>query len=122
MNKHASGMRGQHEAEAYLKDNGYRILERNYRTRTDEIDLIASQISDAGEYIVFVEVKFRAGTRFGLPREAVGFAKQQRIIRAALQYIADNNLHDCDCRFDVVEVLGQGAQVHINHIENAFGA
>jgi len=110
-------MRGQYEAEKFLLNKGYKILEQNYRIKTGEIDLIAQD----GEFIVFIEVKFRSSLSHGLPREAVGSTKQQKIIRTATHYISKRSLDSQDFRFDVVEVLLQNERVLINHIENAFG-
>ena len=117
-NKYEAGMRSQREAEEFLLSKNYRILERNYRIRTGEIDLIARD----GDFIVFVEVKYRSGLKFGLPRESVNFAKQQKIIRTALHYISTKKLDNHDFRFDVIEVIEQAESTTINHIENAFGA
>jgi putative endonuclease len=117
VNKHKVGLRGQDEAENFLARRGCEILARNYRIRSGEIDLIARD----GEYIAFVEVKFRTGAGFGLPRESVTAAKQRKIIRAALHYIAAKNLHSQDFRFDVIEVFQENGQVSVEHIENAFG-
>jgi len=116
-NKHTTGLAGQEAAEKYLQDKGCEVLARNYRLRTGEIDLILRH----GTYIVFVEVKFRKSLGYGLPREAVGYTKQQRIVTTALHYLTRNNLTECDIRFDVVEVLEQHGQLYISHIENAFG-
>jgi len=118
MSKYEAGLRGQMEAEAFLKNNGYTILTRNYRVRTGEIDLIAS----IDNYIVFVEVKFRMGLNFGSPSESVGSAKQQKITNTALHYIAAKNLESQDFRFDVIEVFQKNGSIFVNHIENAFGA
>ena len=121
--KFAFGMEGQHHAEAFLKAKGYKILHRNYRVRTGEIDLVAKH----QEYIVFVEVKCRRGGGHGLPRESVGKQKQKQIIKTALYYMVHMGLPDGqDYRFDVVEVMlfrkdQDQDQAMINHIENAFG-
>ncbi|MCL2499011.1 MAG: YraN family protein [Defluviitaleaceae bacterium] len=115
-NKHAVGMDGQNAAEVFLCERGYRILERNYRIKTGEIDLIARD----GTYTVFIEVKSRNGLRYGHPREAVNALKQSRIIRTAQHYIMRKNLTDRDVRFDVIEVLNTQGSVHIEHIVNAF--
>ena len=118
ISKYEAGQRGQKEAEAFLEGDGYDILNRNYRVRTGEIDLIACK----GNYIVFIEVKFRTGLSFGAPSESVNVAKQQKITHTALHYIAANNLDSQDFRFDVVEVLQNDEHILVNHIENAFGA
>jgi len=114
---HAVGMKGQADAEAHLAEKGYTILERNYRLRSGEIDIITRM----GSYIIFVEVKYRKGLSLGYPAEAVGPFKQRKIAKIALHYIAKNNLVDQDFRFDVVEVLEEGGRLSINHIEDAFG-
>ena len=116
INKHTTGIRGQKAAEAFLIQTGHEIVTRNYRIRTGEIDLIAK----ADDYIIFVEVKFRTNTNFGLPREAVNFAKQQKITRTAMHYISKYKLDNHNFRFDVVEVLEQDGKLYANHIKDAF--
>ena len=95
-----------------LIQKGYAILETKYRTPVGEIDIIAKQ----NEYIVFVEVKYRKHLAHGLPREAVNQAKQRRIRKAALYYVASQCGYEVDMRFDVIEMLREG----ILHLENAF--
>ena len=114
--KHEAGLAGQQAAEKFLQSKGYEILARNYRAKSGEVDLIVKD----GEYIVFVEVKFRRGLKYGYPREAVGYTKQKRIMDTALHYLAHNNLADTDMRFDVVEVLEQQGKMYASHVENAF--
>ena len=90
-----------------------RVLERRFRLRIGEIDLIAER----GELLVFVEVKARRGTTAGRPAEAVTPAKQRRLARVALAYLARRGWLDRPCRFDVVEVFEGG---RMRHIEDAF--
>ena len=116
-NKYELGIRGQQEAEKHLCQKDYHVLERNYRIRTGEIDLILQ----SGKYIIFVEVKYRGGLSHGTPGEAVGYRKQQKIIHTAMHYISRYGLENQDFRFDVVEVLETDGNVIVNHIENAFG-
>jgi putative endonuclease len=97
-NKRKTGEEYERRAGAYLAENGYEILEYNFRCRTSEIDIIARD----GEYIVFCEVKYRSGTGSGRPEEAVDFRKQKAISKCALYYIASHGLSDLACRFDVV--------------------
>jgi len=98
---------------------GCDILAANYRTRFGEIDLIAAD----GAYLAIVEVKTRAKNAMILPREAVDHKKQQKIILAAQQYLAEGptNLQP---RFDVIEVITVGGAdfrvLSVNHIKNAF--
>jgi len=116
-NKHTTGLAGQEAAEKFLQSKGYEVLARNYRLKTGEIDLILKHES----YIVFAEIKFRKSLGYGLPCEAVGYTKQQRIIKTALHYLTKHKLTESDIRFDVVEVLEQHGQLYASHIEDAFG-
>ena len=112
------GSYGEKVACQHLKKNNYIILERNYRKRFGEIDIIAKK----GDLIAFVEVKTRSCEEFGKPSEAVNYAKRQRIIKTALSYIAQKDL-DAEFSFDIIEVLINNKKVlSINHIENAFYA
>jgi putative endonuclease len=95
------GALGERAAEDELLRRGYRILVRNYRCRRGEADLVAED----GEDLVFVEVKTRAGFAYGLPQEAVGWTKRQRLGRAALHYCQRYGVEDRPVRFDVVEVI-----------------
>ena len=112
---------GETSACTYLKHYGYKILERNYRNRSGEIDIIAEK----GNYVVFVEVKTRNSENFGAPSEAVNTIKQQKIANTAMAYIAHCHSEN-DFRFDVIEVMykksvfGGFKTVKVNHIENAF--
>ena len=97
----STGRRGEEIALRHLENNGYRILERRFRTRFGEIDLIA----DEGGDLVFVEVKTRTGHSFGSPEEAVDQRKQRRLVRLARAYLQKRRWEDRSCRFDVVAVL-----------------
>ena len=96
------------------------ILAANYRTRQGEIDFVARD----GDEIVFTEVRSKTGTSFGTPAESVTPAKIRHLIAAANDYIQHNDLHDCECRFDVVEVVrdDSGRMVVKDIIRNAFTA
>lgn len=111
----AKGAYGEDLACRELEKNGYVILERNYRYRNGEIDIIAEKDG----IIIFVEVKFRTSTKNGMPCGAVDFKKQKKIINTALMYIQQKNLLDSSFRFDVIEVLALDT-VKIRHIKNAF--
>jgi putative endonuclease len=97
---------------AYLRDSGLRLLERNYRCRRGEIDLV---MRDA-DTLVFVEVRFRASTRFGTPAETVDVHKQRRLAAAAAHYL-QHHPTSLPCRFDVIAVSGTD---RIDWIRNAF--
>ncbi|MBQ9441449.1 MAG: YraN family protein [Selenomonadaceae bacterium] len=110
------GDAGENFAAEYLKKNGYKILAKNFRVQTAEIDIIA----ELDEKIIFVEVKTRSNTRRGLPAEAVNLRKQKKIIQAASVFLQDAIYSDRACRFDVIEVYSDGKEFKIRHIENAF--
>ena len=101
MNNRKSGIEGEDIAVEYLKKQGYLILERNYKTMVGEIDIIAKD----KDTIVFVEVKARDNTKFGMPIESITPYKVQRIIRTAQWYLSATRNYNCPCRFDVVEIL-----------------
>ena len=115
----SSGRWGEEQAARYLQLRGWRIVERNYRCRQGEIDLIAQK----REALAFVEVKTRRDDGHGEAREFVTLAKQQRLRTAALLYLAEHE-SELQPRFDVIEVYApQGRQTlfpKIRHIENAF--
>ncbi len=108
VNKRETGSRYETLAAAYLTKSGYVILERNFRGRQGEIDLIARD----GTYLVFIEVKYRANGAMGDPLEAVGAIKQQRIRQTAAWYLRRHGLpEDTPCRFDVVGITGSIVQL-----------
>lgn len=109
------GNLGEKIAEKYLTSKGYRVLEKNYRIKTGEIDLIALK----NNLLVFVEVKARTGLSYGYPYEAVHRQKQRKIIKTALYYMKSKNMNLYQPRFDIVEVY-LGNKKGVNHIENAF--
>ena len=114
------GAWGEAAARGYLTRAGYRIVDCNFRTRFGEIDIIAQ----AGEYLVFVEVKTRKNDRFATAREAVTPQKQARIRAAAEKWLQAHHPVSLQPRFDVIKVYGEeGAPLppRINHLENAFG-
>ena len=109
------GKEGEDQAARFLTKKGYRIVERNYRTRSGEIDLIA--LHDGA--VVFIEVKTRTSNAFGAPELAVNPRKQQRMVKAALGYIKYKKLHQVPCRFDVVAIT-TAAEKEVELIQNAF--
>ncbi|MBU1998768.1 MAG: YraN family protein [Candidatus Omnitrophota bacterium] len=115
-NNRSLGRSAEALAEEFLKNNGYRILEKNFRTSSGELDIIAT---DKG-VICFVEVKARRSDRFGLPEEAVGISKQARISRQALVYLKKKKLLDKRSRFDVVSLLYSEEGPVLKLIKDAF--
>jgi putative endonuclease len=94
------GDRGERIAEQFLLERGYTLLERNYRCRTGEIDLVCRD----GAILAFIEVKTRRGTAFGVPEEAVDRRKLAHIEAACLQYLDDHGTPDQAWRVDVVAI------------------
>lgn len=110
------GRSGEDRAEALLRENHYRILARNYRTRLGEIDIIARD----SDTVCFIEVKTRHSDRFGSPKEAIGPDKQKRMGRAALLFLKEHKLMDHKARFDVVSVWEGDSGVKTELLKNAF--
>lgn len=103
-NKRETGSLYEDMAAQYLRRQGYEILERNFRDRRGEIDIVARE----GRYLVFVEVKYRRDAGSGYPEEAVFRRKQQRIRRTASIYLYRRGYaEDIPCRFDVVSIAGE---------------
>ena len=111
------GEQGEKVAAKYLEDNGYSVLEQNWRCRKIEIDIIACN----KEFLIFVEVKTRASAQWGNPEEAVTDKKIERIIEAAEFYIQNCDI-DLPVRFDVISVLANGSAYEIKHFDDAFFA
>ncbi len=105
------GLAGEGQAVQYLEEQGMRLVRRRYRVAGGEIDVIMLD----GETLVFVEVKLRDAGRKGEGLMAVTVAKQRRIVKTALYYLAEHD-HDGPIRFDVVEVTAEG----VLHIADAF--
>ena len=111
------GNRGEDAVAAALVRRGYRLLERQYRCRWGELDLIVQ--SPAG-ILCFVEVKRRGPGSIGLPREFVDGRKRERLRRAASLYMGFHEL-DCPARFDVAEIYEEkGGGLWVEYLEDAF--
>ena len=112
------GISGENLACAELRRRGYAIVERRYRTRLGEIDIIAKD----GNTIVFVEVKARLSDDFGGAAAAVTAWKQRRVARMAMDYLSRHHLHECPCRFDVIAIDFDAAEPRVTLYPNAFDA
>lgn len=106
---------GEEFASSYLKDNGYEILERNWKFGREEIDIIAKK----NDTLVIAEVKTRTGNFFGEPEEFVNRQKQRLLIKAANAYVERKNI-DMEVRFDIISIIVSGSKKKINHLEDAF--
>ena len=111
------GARGEKLAADFLKKRGYRILQKNFRCREGEIDIIAQK----DECIVFVEVRTKKSTAFGTPEESVTLAKREKLISLANTYIQDYDKPPQSWRIDVVavELTPDDRVSRLEHIENA---
>lgn len=101
------GQRGEERAVEHLLDRGYSVVERNFRCRLGEIDIIARD----GDALVFVEVRTRTDGRRGTALETVTPAKQRRIARVAEVYLSMRRQHAAACRFDVVGITGEQVEL-----------
>lgn len=114
--KITTGKEGERIAADFLKKNGYRIVENNFRCPIGEIDIVARDKDD----LVFVEVKARKSSALGYPEQAVGRQKQRKMSQLALWYIQEKKLHGINARFDVVAVLMQSSGNDVKLIKHAF--
>jgi len=113
------GNLGEEVAVNFLVGKGYKILERNFRCKGGEVDIVARDPSDKS--LVFVEVKARKDLSYGVPQLAVNTFKQRQISKAALTWLSKKRQHDQNARFDVVAILLDTNGLHkIEHIINAF--
>ena len=116
MDRRALGSAGEDRAVKLYEDNGFEVIERNFRCREGEIDLIARR----GRLIVFCEVKARSSAYRGMPAEAVGSVKQMRLRRAAGRWLALGSAGGCELRFDVVSIVWRHGHTELVHIPGAF--
>ena len=119
MERRELGAWGEERAAKYLRGKGYTIVERNFRCRSGEIDIIARR----GDIIAFVEVKLRRDADFAEAREFVTAAKQRRVIMTAGYWLTSHQT-ELQPRFDVIEIYapeGEGTiKPEIRHLEDAF--
>ncbi|HHT97617.1 MAG TPA: YraN family protein [Clostridiales bacterium] len=115
MNKRAIGTQYEYLAREYLIENGYTIIDKNYRCKLGEIDIIAMD----NDYLCFIEVKYRLNSNKGHPAESITANKMLRITKTAQYYMMSNKYStNIKCRFDVVAILADKIEL----IKNAFDA
>ena len=114
--RHVVGKAGEEAAVQYLCQQGYQILERNYRCRFGEIDLIARD----GRTLAFIEVKTRRSQKFGPAAAAVTLAKQRHLVKASQVYLIQQRKAYEFCRFDVVTIELEAQKPRIELIKDAF--
>ncbi|PYE52217.1 YraN family protein [Paenibacillus barcinonensis] len=119
LNRQQKGRIGEEEACRWLEQRQYQILQRNWRCRSGEVDIIASH----GDLLIFVEVRSRSSQAvFGTAQESVDQRKMQQVRSTAAVYIQMTGEHACQIRFDVIAVTmrSTGEIISVNHVENAF--
>lgn len=114
-NNTEKGNKGEEIAEVYLIKNGYQILDKNWRFKHLELDLVAF----INNTLVIVEVKLRAGDAYGKPEDFVSLKKQKNTIKAAHAYIIEKIL-DFETRFDIVSIIQNHNETKLEHIADAF--
>lgn len=111
------GARGEALAALYLTDGGLEIVDRNWRCKYGELDIVARD----GDVMVFVEVKTRSGTGYGTPAESVTYVKQLRIRRLALAWLDERGSPWVRLRFDVVAiVMPRDGDPVVSHLRGVF--
>ncbi|MFN0047801.1 MAG: YraN family protein [Cytophagales bacterium] len=115
MNSTSKGKQGEAIAEKYLVKKGFQVLERNYRYKRSEIDLIAF----LDNCVVFIEVKLRKNASFGFPEEFVTQKKAELIKMAAENYVFDKDWHG-NIRFDIISILKTHLKEELLHLQDAF--
>jgi putative endonuclease len=119
MNRKELAAKGEELAAQILTDQGYEIIERNYRYGHGEIDIIA--IDPDSKCTVFVEVKSRGNLEYGEPEYAITKAKQKQVRKVAELYLFEKEIKELDCRFDVFAILFEDSNNPVvHHYENAF--
>lgn len=114
--RHKTGRIGEDIATRYLEQIGYEIIDRNFECRQGEIDIIARD----EEYLVFIEVKTRASSLYGQPKEAVDQTKKKHIYCSAEFYVHLKHLEGKPSRIDVIEILKRQGKFQVHHIKNAI--
>lgn len=110
------GKRGEDLACAELEKLGYVVLDRRFRTRRGELDIVARD----GTVLVFVEVRARSGSRYGTPFESVTWQKRQRLSQMAASYLSIRRVAGVACRFDVVSIVEEDGTHTIELVKGAF--
>lgn len=118
MDRRGVGNEAEGRAAAFLEGLGFRIRDRNFTCRYGELDVVAER----GELLCFVEVRMRSTGTWGDPSATVSWAKQRKVVRAALHYLKLYPAYERAIRFDVVSITGRGEAARLDHIPDAFDA
>ncbi len=112
------GKLGENIALEYAQQQGYQIIQRNFRCKSGEIDLIAQD----KHIVVFIEVRTKTSDAYGPAYNMVTYSKQQQVKRVALHYISERNLVNTQFRFDVIGITFEpnSDRYQLDHLQNAF--
>ena len=110
------GQKGENLAVEYLQKLGYKVLERNYRCKLGEVDIIALN----NDTLVFIEVRTRSSLDFGLPQESINRRKRHQISKVALEFMLRKKMKNIPARFDVVAISLEPGKEKVDHIKDAF--
>lgn len=111
MFKNKVGKKGEYIAAKFLEKKGYKVIAQNFRTKLGEIDIIAEK----DDFLVFIEVKTRKSTRYGIPKEYVTKSKIERIFKTASIYLSEKKSWHKKIRFDVIGIILDGGDIKIEH-------
>ena len=114
-----TGRQGEKLAQEYLKEQGYKIVETNYRSPDGELDIVASK----DDFMAFVEVRTKSTRTFGTPEESLTIKKKQKLVAVSQHYLQHRDIQPPFWRIDfiAVELDGNGRPIRIEHFENAIG-
>lgn len=116
--KQVLGASGEEIAVDYLISQGYVVFDRNWRSKTGEIDIVASEKSNSRDELIFVEVKTRSSRDFGDPLEAISATKYSRMYRLAIEWLSENSASREPWRLDVISiVISKADKVEIDHLK-----
>jgi putative endonuclease len=112
------GASGEEIAVDYLISQGYVVFDRNWRSKTGEIDIVASEKFNARDELIFVEVKTRSSRDYGDPMEAISATKYLRMYRLAIEWLSENSASREPWRLDVISiVISKADQIEIDHLK-----
>ena len=116
--KQLLGATGEEIAVDYLVSQGYVVFDRNWRSKSGEIDIIASEKFNSQEELIFIEVKTRSSRDYGDPIEAITATKYLRMYRLALEWLSENSASREAWRLDVISiVISRAQEIDIDHLK-----
>jgi putative endonuclease len=116
--KQVLGASGEEIAVDYLISQGYVVFDRNWRSKTGEIDIVASEKSNSRDELIFVEVKTRSSRDYGDPLEAISATKYLRMYRLAIEWLSENSASREPWRLDVISiVISKTQEIEIDHLK-----